>query len=239
MNLQGLGYPALRPVRERLVWALVELAADVPRSLKALGLSPRGEFEVERNAGLRDAPTLPALRRYTGVLFDALDVGSMRPAEFRRAGARLAVCSALFGLVRGHDRIPAYRLSAGSTLPGEPSIGSLWRTVLPSVLSTVDSMVVDLRSGPYASLGVARGAITVAVVSAGPSGTRVAPSHHNKSYKGRLARALALRPRAPRSVTDLLETAEAAGLRVEQTARRSLALIVDARHEPAPGARST
>jgi len=55
---------------------------------------------VVRNAQLLTSPTLPALERYTGVLYDALDVGTLTRAQRRRADARLAVGSALFGLLR-------------------------------------------------------------------------------------------------------------------------------------------
>ena len=41
-----------------------------------------------------------------------------RLCDRARADRRLAVGSALFGLVRGDDAIPAYRLSAGSALLG-------------------------------------------------------------------------------------------------------------------------
>src|ERR687887_2774267 len=76
LDLDALSFPDLTPVRERLVSALVELAEDVPASLAALGLSDRQTDEVARNAALRSAPTMPAIRRYTGVLYDALDAGS-------------------------------------------------------------------------------------------------------------------------------------------------------------------
>ena len=50
-----------------------------------------------------------------------------RPAAKRRATARLAVTSSLFGLVRPGDRIPAYRLSGDATLPGLGSVAGVWR----------------------------------------------------------------------------------------------------------------
>ena len=46
----------------------------------------------------------------------------MTRGQRARAGRRLAVGSALFGLVHGEDPIPAYRLSAGSALPGLPGL---------------------------------------------------------------------------------------------------------------------
>jgi Peroxide stress protein YaaA len=130
LDLAALTAPELTSVRTELAEALVKLADDVPASRAALGLSPKQDDEIERNAALWTGPTRPALERYTGVLYDALDVGSMTRAQRARAGRRLAVGSALFGLVRGDDPIPAYRLSAGSSLPGLPTLRALWRPAL-------------------------------------------------------------------------------------------------------------
>ena len=55
-------------------------------SRAALGLSPNQDAEIARNAALWTAPTMPALHRYTGVLYDALDVRSLRGAAAARAG---------------------------------------------------------------------------------------------------------------------------------------------------------
>src|SRR4029453_18948557 len=107
-------------------------------SRAALGLSPKQDDEIERNAALWSSPTMPALTRYTGVLYDALDVRSMTRGQRARAGGRLAVGSALFGVVRADDPIPAYRLSAGSSLPGLPTLRALWKPALSPVLAAVD-----------------------------------------------------------------------------------------------------
>ncbi|MDQ4116817.1 MAG: peroxide stress protein YaaA, partial [Actinomycetota bacterium] len=66
----------LGPTRAGLVDELVALADDVPASRAALGVSERQDDEIERNASLRVSATMPALDRYTGVLYDALDPGS-------------------------------------------------------------------------------------------------------------------------------------------------------------------
>jgi cytoplasmic iron level regulating protein YaaA (DUF328/UPF0246 family) len=231
LDLGSLSFPTLEPVRRKLVDAVVELAADVPASLAALDLSPRQESEVARNAVLATAPALPALRRYTGVLYDALDPNGFSRAEWRKAGERLAVASALFGLVRAEDRIPAYRLSAGSALPGLGSLAGLWRPALEPVLAELvaaGELVVDLRSGGYAGLARVPGAVIVAVVQEddGAAGRRVAVSHFNKAHKGRLARALVATRRHPSTVRDLLAVARAAGLRLEQTAEHRAELVV-------------
>ncbi|WP_216208672.1 peroxide stress protein YaaA [Amycolatopsis aidingensis] len=227
LDLDALSFSALNPVRAKLADALVDLATDVPASLRALKLSERQRDEVTRNAELWSAPTLPALRRYTGVLYDALDVPGLRRAELAKAGRRLAVASALFGVLRGTDRIPAYRLSGGSALPAVGPLGGFWRPVLEPVLAAEPGLVVDLRSGPYAALARVPGAVTVRVVSTDAQGRRTTVSHHNKAYKGRLARVLATLPREPSTVDSLVRAVAKAGLPIDRVGEHELELTAD------------
>jgi cytoplasmic iron level regulating protein YaaA (DUF328/UPF0246 family) len=226
LDLGSLSFPELDPVREKLLSALIDLAGDLPASLSALGLSERQAGEVQRNAELRQSPTMPALSRYTGVLYDALDAKGMTTAERRRATGRLAVGSALFGLVRAGDPVPAYRLSASSSIPGVGPLGAIWRPALEPVLAACEGLVVDLRSGPYAALAKIPGAVTVRVVSEEITGRRQAVTHFNKAHKGKLARALSTVPREPGSVRALVGVAAKAGLRLEPVGETAFDLII-------------
>jgi uncharacterized protein len=222
LDLDALSFPSLNPTRKVLVDEVVALAADLPASRAALDVSERQDDEIARNAALWSSPTTPALRRYTGVLYDALDAASLTPAARRR----LVVCSALFGLVGGTDPIPAYRLSAGSALPGRDGLRTLWRPELVPLLGEVDDLIVDLRSGPYAALGPARGAVTLDVHSEAADGSRTVVSHANKSHKGHAARLLASSRRRPRDAGGVLALLRDAGLRVEQASEHALVLVV-------------
>ena len=228
LDLAALSWPELTDVRAGLVEALVELAGDLPAARAALGLSPTQDDEVARNAELLGAPTMPALARYTGVLYDALDVRSLTRAQRARADRRLAVGSALFGVVRATDRIPAYRLSAGSALPGRPTLRALWRPTLGPLLTAVDELVVDLRSGAYAALAPVPGAVTLDVLCERPDGTRAVVSHSNKAHKGRVARLLATTAGEPGDVVRLRALLRRAGFHVEHPGGTSLTLVVPA-----------
>ena len=217
---------ALTGVRTELVEALVKLADDVPACRAALDLSPAQDHEIARNAALWTAPTLPALLRYTGVLYDALDVRTLTRAQRARASRRLAVGSARFGLLAADDPVPAYRLSAGSALPGLPGLRTLWRPALSPVLTAADRLVVDLRSGAYAALAPVPGAVTVRVLSERPDGSRSVVSHFNKAHKGRLARLLATTTAEPDSLPRLVTVLRRAGWRVERDGATALDLVV-------------
>lgn len=203
LDLARLSHPALTPARTRLVEALQEAARRDPDGLQgALGCPPG---EVAKDAVLTTAATLPALRRYTGVVYEALSHASLSPAGRRRANASLRVASALFGLLAPTDRVPAYRLSGGTSLPGVGSLAASWRPVLEPELAAHRGLVVDLRSGPYAALARVPGAVQVRVLRE-QDGARSVVSHDNKWTKGRLARALC--EQGARSVADVADAGQ-------------------------------
>ena len=199
LDLARLSHPALTPVRERLVAALQQAALDDPAGLQSALGCPAGE--VSKDALLTSSPTLPALRRYTGVVYEALSYRTLSPAGRRRANGALRVASALFGLLSPRDPVPAYRLSAGTSLPGVGSLAAAWRPVLEPELAA-HRLVVDLRSGPYAALARVPHAVSVRGLR-DADGARTVVSHDNKWTKGLLARALC--ENGARSVADVAE----------------------------------
>lgn len=241
LQIGQLGYSRLNPLRSALVGELVELAFDPAASRSALGVSASQVAEIERNAALRTAPTLPAIRRYTGVLYDALDIDSLRGAEARRAPARLFIVSALFGLLRADDQVPAYRLSATSKLPGKPTLAARWRPLLEPLLTELaeDHLIVDLRSASYVALGRASAAVSVNVLAEYPDGRRAVVTHFNKAHKGRLARALAVTRAEPDSASAVAAVARRAGLRVERRGNDLTVVVPAGPGQPANRRKST
>ena len=223
LDWDSLSFPELNSVRKQIAADLVAL--DDPFTV--LGISDKLAAEVEANQQLLTSPTPPAILRYTGVLYDALSAGTL-PNETLQ---RLAIGSALFGVVRAGDLIPHYRLSGGTKLPTRsssttPTLKSRWGGLITEVLSSADDLVVDLRSGTYQQLGRLKTAITVRVESVQPDGTRKVVSHFNKHYKGELARVLALSEQDPTSIDEVAAIARAAGMTVEITSPTALTLVV-------------
>lgn len=191
LDLGSLSFPALTSVRRRLVADLVRIAKkERPALQKALALSDKQLHELDKDARLKTAPTLPALELYTGIVYDNLSYATLDDSARARADEVLVVASALFGLVRPTDRIPSYRLSGNTVLPGLGGLAPRWRPVLEKELGTHE-LVVDLRSGAYANLARVPHAIEVRVLRE-ENGSRSVVSHDNKWTKGQLARALCL-----------------------------------------------
>jgi uncharacterized protein len=145
-------FPELGPARARVAAALTDVSRS-PDAPALLGVSAGLLDEVARNLVLDTAPATPTAEVYTGVLYDALGLATLDTAARRRANRWLVVVSALHGAVRPGDRITAYRLSMGATLPGLGPLASLWRPELARVLPAVagPGVVVDCRSAPYAA----------------------------------------------------------------------------------------
>lgn len=222
-----LSFPELTSVRKAAASAVVDLASDADASQRALGISAKQLFEVERNRTLATAPVMPALDRYTGVLFDGLDVTSMTSEERAFANDTVVVHSALFGPIGAGDLIPAYRLSHNSRVPGLP-LKKHWREAATGALAGRGGLHLDLRSEAYAQLGTAgENSAYLRVVTAGANGKRVALSHFNKKSKGVFTRALVRAGIRHSSVDSLLEWAEGAGFQLEPGAPGELDLVVE------------
>ncbi|PZQ91829.1 MAG: peroxide stress protein YaaA [Leifsonia xyli] len=229
LSSRALGFPALAAARREAHAALEELARDPEASRVALKLGPTQAGEAERNRRIRRSPVLPALDRYDGVLYDALDAATL-PDEARSfAHEHLAIASALFGLTRALDPIPAYRLSADSRMPGV-SLKQLWTSPIAAVVAARPGLVLDLRSEAYAALGPAprrEDSVFVRVVT-DAGGRRRALNHFNKAGKGHLTRALLLAGIVHPDVASLTAWAAGEGIRLEPGAPGELDLVVSA-----------
>lgn len=199
LQLESLSFPQLYGARADVLDALVALCRGESTRQEAaatLGLGRTQNAEVDRNAALRTAPTARADAVYSGVLYEALDLPSLDGTARRRATSWVAIASGLFGLVRPDDRIPAYRLAGGVSLPGVGPVATWWARHLGAAVQEAagNGLVVDLRSSTYTPFWrpdpqTAGRVVTVRVLHE-VDGARKVVSHFNKATKGRIVRSV-------------------------------------------------
>ncbi len=225
LRLEELAFPELTAQRTATLSALKRLSRNLTAATGALGLGPTQRFEIDRNRVVATSPTMPALDRYTGVLYDGLDVTSLGEAERTFAHDHVLVHSALFGLIRAGDLIPAYRLSHNSRLPGL-SLRKVWREPISALLAEHEGLVLDLRSEAYAGLGPAPASGRyLRVVTENAAGRKVALSHFNKKAKGEFTRAVIKSGIEHPDVASLVDWSHRVGIRLEPGAPGELDLI--------------
>jgi cytoplasmic iron level regulating protein YaaA (DUF328/UPF0246 family) len=159
VDLAGLSFPELLPIRSRVIDALIATSAR-PDAFERLRLRPSMAADIARNTRVLELPAMPASDLYVGPLHEGLDVAGLSPFGAGRAASSLVIVSSLWGALRPEDRIPPYRLIVYSSLVGMDRLEPLWRTMLPEVFSRVAGDVevaVDLRSGPYTAVGMPAG----------------------------------------------------------------------------------
>jgi uncharacterized protein len=195
----------LADARARMIGSLDELVrSDAQAAARAL-LLPDGvaAAALAADASVLHSPTTPALRRYCGVVYDGLDYPSLDVREQRIAHRSVLIFSGLFGVLRGDEPVPDYRVPAKAVLPGVGTAAAFWRPVLADVLDEQlgRHLVIDLRSTDYAPMWRPQPArrdqvVAVRVLSPLPRGGHGVISYHSKHAKGRLAAALIRRTAA-------------------------------------------
>jgi cytoplasmic iron level regulating protein YaaA (DUF328/UPF0246 family) len=212
------GLRAIDQVRQRTLGALAELVR-LPYAAEALLLPPSIAREaLHHNAVAATSRTRPAVERYAGVVYDGLAVSELSDGARKAAQRSLLIFSGLFGVLRGDEAVPVYRVPAKAQLPGLGVAGTFWKQhlgeVLPSLLGA--GLIVDLRSTDYASMwqparqdSARQRLVAVRVLSHTPAGGYGVISYSSKLGKGKLAAALLERRAAGLSVATVDDVADA------------------------------
>lgn len=187
--------------RERVLASLRSaMRANEAARAKLLGVKGAAlTAATAANRSVLEAPTMPAIERYTGVLYDALDVGSLRAAERRRLDGIVVIVSGLWGAVAPTDPIPDYRLKMGAALPRLGKLSSWWRDDLSAAIAerAAGRHVWNLLPNEHAAAWRAPAGLvqwSVRFLEPGRDGELVAVSHWNKFLKGALVRHLLAHP---------------------------------------------
>lgn len=203
VNLSTLTRPDLTDARLQVLRALQQVSAG-PDATTLLGVGESLQAEVARNVTLTEAPAATAAKVYTGVLYSAAGLAGLTGTARRRANASVRIISALWGTLSPADKVPAYRLSMGTSLPGLGPLARHWSQALGASLTTAGDpvgtgVIIDCRSAAYlAAWKPPAGTpwLTVRVV-AETAGVRTVVSHHAKHTRGVLTHHLLTRPGSP------------------------------------------
>lgn len=156
-----------------------------------------GDVEVARRdlLGLADAPTMPAHRRYTGIVHGNAGLASLDPAA---VGVDVRIVSALAGLVDLAQPLPPYRLEFAANLPSLGGLATWWRGQLADHLQALvrGRQVWDLLPGDHARIwdrALRQRAEVAEITFVRPDG-RAANAARTKVCKGRLAAFLIANP---------------------------------------------
>jgi len=191
---------------ERRVDVLAALAPAMcrPEASRAALLGVKGKALAAAtavNLTAPTSPTMPAIERYTGVLYDALDHRSLSAAHRRRLEGSVVILSGLWGAVTPADPIPDYKLKMGAGLAPLGKLSSWWRDDLSACLAACAAgrRVWNLLPAEHAAAWRAPAGLpqlSVRFLERRPDGSLTAVSHWNKFLKGALVRFLLAHPGA-------------------------------------------
>jgi uncharacterized protein len=144
-------------------------------------------------SGCVGQPALPASQRYSGVVWEHLDLASLPTKGRRHAARHVVVVSALAGFVAGGEPVPDYRLKLSARLGRLGNLATWWRPTLAAIgkerfgRHTVIDLLPNEHRGAFEPAGIARRTVAVQFVT--HSGAHAA-GHAAKAAKGLLARSL-------------------------------------------------
>lgn len=175
----GTGKP-IRPTRsmEEMISRLDAYEGDWGRLLGVKGNAL--DAAVEANRTVRTAPTLPAIERYSGVVYDGIGYETLEKEARAWFDVHVRIVSALFGLLKPKDRIPNYKLKIEKL-----DAASFWKPLHEKALKHYD--VIDLLPQSHRkAVSYPEGIAVDFVVE--KNGKRVPVGHHGKMIKGRFVR---------------------------------------------------
>jgi uncharacterized protein len=130
-------FPELDGHREKAIAALLRaMRAAEPARRKLLGVKDDAlAAATAANRSVRTAPTMPAIERYTGVLYDALDAGSLPARDRRRLASQVVIFSGLWGASMPGDPLPDHKLKMSAAIAPLGKLSTWWRSPLTDALA--------------------------------------------------------------------------------------------------------
>lgn len=175
----GVGKP-LKPssAAKKMIKALQDHKKDQAKLLGVKGTALQRAIVVNRQ--LLSSKTLPAIERYTGVVYKGFDYESMGAKAKSFADKHVKIISALFGLVSLQDPLPDYKLKIDKLRAAE-----YWHPLITDLLK--GAFVIDLLPQAHRKALSYNKGIEVEFVIIKDGAKRPA-GHAGKHIKGRFVR---------------------------------------------------
>jgi uncharacterized protein len=206
----------LAPPRREVLDALEEAAAklDDQGIARLCGVDAEAADEHrERLGSLRQAPTMEARLRYTGIVHANAGLSEVEPD-----GVDVGILGGLLGVAWLGDPVPEYRVEVTGRVPDLGVLGTWWReSLVEHLLARAEGRRVwDLLPNEHARMWPEkrRGDLDVVTVRFRRPDGRAAPSGSTKVAKGQLLRRLVEEPEI--TPTALAREATIEGWRFEQ-----------------------
>ena len=132
------------------------------------------------NAHILQAPTLPAIQRYSGVVYQALSYETLTSEAKAYVDNHIKIVSGLFGLLNATDRIPEYKLKIeklGADAFYKPIIGKALK----------DDFVIDLLAQAQRKAVYYKNGVRVEFIIR-KNGEKKPAGHAGKTIKGKFIR---------------------------------------------------
>ncbi len=153
---------------------------------KWFGLKKMDEVE-KYSKSILDKPTMKAIKRYTGVAFDALNYNNLDTSSKQYIDENVLIFSNLFGVCKASNLIPDYKYKQGAKLP-TIDVEKYYKQHLKDILDEyLGDEVLDIRAGYYDKYyKPTASVITYKFLKDGK-----VVSHWAKHYRGELLRSIA------------------------------------------------
>ena len=148
---------------------------------KLLGVKDKAlDKAISCNSDVLNSKTFPAIERYSGVVYNAIDYGTLTKAEQKRFNVHVRIVSAVFGLVAPQDLIPDYKFKISNL-----GVDKYWREINKKSLQ--GAFVIDLLPQAHKKAVEYNDGISIDF-SIIKNGKKVPAGHHGKHIKGRYVR---------------------------------------------------
>ncbi len=151
---------------------------------KVLGVKDKAlEKALDANKKILSSKTLPAIERYTGVVYNAIGYPSFSKESKNFFDQHVRIVSALWGLVKPTDLIPDYKLKIDKL-----GADKYWLPINREILKNV--FVIDLLPKAHKKAVAFDSGVSVDFIVT-KNGKSVPAGHQGKHIKGRFIRWLA------------------------------------------------